>query len=110
MPTPTSGVTGSVQTRRLSWPYPGGGRRTSDSRFAAQVNIHEAATHLPQVIERVLQSEVITVLRDGKPTADIVLHVGKTVIISLRRRYSFDEHTFASTADELQEMFYGAAD
>src|SRR5437899_2357711 len=39
---------------------------------AAQVNVHEAKTHLSRLLERVEQGEEIVVARDGRPIARLV--------------------------------------
>lgn len=43
---------------------------------AAQVNIHEAKTHLSRLLERVEQGEEIVIARAGRPIARLVPHAG----------------------------------
>jgi len=43
--------------------------------MSAQVNVHEAKTHLSKLLERVEAGEEIVVARAGRPVARLVPHV-----------------------------------
>lgn len=42
--------------------------------MAAQVNVHEAKTHLSRLLVRVEQGEEVVIARAGKPVAKLVPH------------------------------------
>jgi len=70
------------------------------------VNIHEAKTHLSQLLARVEAGESLTIARAGKPVADLVPHRRMDVVFgTLAGRLEYDDATFDEPDAEILEMF-----
>lgn len=72
------------------------------------VNIHEAKTHLSRLLERVAAGESIVIAKAGRPIADLIPHVERTVVFGAwRGQIAFDEASFDAVDPEIQAMFHG---
>jgi prevent-host-death family protein len=73
------------------------------------INIHQAKTHLSQLIEKVVAGEDIIIAKAGKPVAKLVAHKEK---LKPRKAGSLKGKLFVSDDfddedKQIQEMFYG---
>lgn len=74
--------------------------------MTAQVNMHEAKTHLSALVERVLQGETVTIARAGTPVVDLVPHREKKVIFGLGKgEFEFDQEAFDAADQNVRQMF-----
>ena len=76
----------------------------------AQVNMHEAKTHLSRLVERVEAGEEIVISRAGKPVARMVAvraPAGSRVPGRLRGRLRISDDFDAPLPDELAAAFTG---
>jgi prevent-host-death family protein len=74
------------------------------------VNIHEAKTHLSQLLEQVAAGEEIVISKAGKPIADLVPHRTASVRFGgLRGELAYVDDDFANVDPDIQHMFYGGA-
>jgi prevent-host-death family protein len=81
----------------------------SEDLMAVQVNIHEAKTHLSELLRRVEEGEEVTIARAGKPVAKIV----RTEAPTRERRLGFWKGKIKEvpgweaplTDDEVRELF-----
>lgn len=70
------------------------------------VNIHDAKTHLSQLLARVENGERITIARAGKPVADLVPHARVDIAFgSLAGRIGYDTEHFDDTDNDLNTVF-----
>ena len=70
------------------------------------VNIHDAKTHLSQLLARVEDGETITIARAGKPIADLVPHVRADIVFGgLQGRIDYDDKHFDDTDSDLNALF-----
>jgi len=70
------------------------------------VNIHDAKTHLSQLLARVENGETITIARAGKPVADLVPHARADVVFGeLAGRFRYDADHFDDTDSDLNKLF-----
>jgi prevent-host-death family protein len=70
------------------------------------VNIHDAKTHLSQLLARVENGERITIARAGKPVADLVPHARVDVVFGvLAGRLQYDADHFDDTDSDLNRLF-----
>jgi prevent-host-death family protein len=70
------------------------------------VNIHEAKTHMSQLLARVENGETITIARAGKPVADLVPHVRADIVFGgLTGRLDYDADHFDDTDRDLNALF-----
>lgn len=70
------------------------------------VNIHDAKTHLSQLLTRVENGERITIARAGKPVADLVPHTRVDIVFGgLTGRLDYDSDHFDDTDDALNALF-----
>jgi prevent-host-death family protein len=73
----------------------------------ANVNIHEAKTHLSRLLERVAAGERIVISKAGTPIADLVPHQATRVAFGgLKGELAYDDQAFGIDPD-IQQMFYG---
>lgn len=76
--------------------------------MTVNVNIHEAKTHLSRLLERVAAGERVVISKAGRPIADLVPHLGTSVVFGgLRGELSYDDESFAGVDPDVQRMFYG---
>lgn len=77
----------------------------------ANVNIHEAKTHLSRLLERVAAGEHIVISKAGTPVADLVPHQATPVVFGgLKDEIVYDDDTFPNLDPDIQRMFYGQDD
>jgi len=70
------------------------------------VNIHEAKTHLSQLLARVEAGESLTIARAGKPVADLVPHRRVDVVFGTAvGLVEYDDDTFDEPDPEILAMF-----
>lgn len=70
------------------------------------VNIHDAKTHLSQLLTRVENGETITIARAGKPVADLVPHMRVDIVFGgLAGRLRYDPDHFDETDSDLNALF-----
>ncbi|HZU48108.1 MAG TPA: type II toxin-antitoxin system prevent-host-death family antitoxin [Mycobacterium sp.] len=70
------------------------------------VNIHEAKTHLSQLLARVENGETVTIARAGKPVADLVPHLRTDIVFGgLAGRLDYDADHFDDVDRDLQALF-----
>ena len=70
------------------------------------VNIHDAKTHLSNLLARVEDGETITIARAGKPVADLVPHVRADIVFGgLAGRLNYDADHFDEADSEINTMF-----
>jgi prevent-host-death family protein len=70
------------------------------------VNIHDAKTHLSQLLARVENGETITIARAGKAVADLVPHVRADIAFGgLAGRLDYDADHFDDAASDLNALF-----
>jgi prevent-host-death family protein len=70
------------------------------------VNIHDAKTHLSQLLARVEDGETITIARAGKPVADLVPHVRADIVFGgLAGRLDYDADHFDDADGDLNALF-----
>lgn len=70
------------------------------------VNIHDAKTHLSQLLTRVEQGETITIARAGKPVANLVPHTRAEVVFGvLAGRLDYDADSFDDVDEDLNALF-----
>jgi prevent-host-death family protein len=70
------------------------------------INIHDAKTHLSQLLARVENGETITIARAGKPVADLVPHVRTDIVFgSLAGRLDYDADHFDDADRDLNALF-----
>jgi prevent-host-death family protein len=70
------------------------------------VNIHDAKTHLSQLLARVENGETITIARAGKPVADLVPHVRTDIVFGgLAGRLDYDTDHFDDPDSNLNALF-----
>jgi prevent-host-death family protein len=70
------------------------------------VNIHDAKTHLSQLLARVEDGETITIARAGKPVADLVPHVRTDIVFGgLAGRLDYDADHFDDADSDLNVLF-----
>jgi prevent-host-death family protein len=70
------------------------------------VNIHDAKTHLSQLLARVENGETITIARAGKAVADLVPHVRADIAFGgLAGRLDYDADHFDDTDSDLNALF-----
>ena len=78
----------------------------------AQVNIHEAKTHLSKLLERVERGEEITIARAGKPIAKLSAvedraEVAKRRIGFMAGKIKVPEDFDSMFQDDIEQLFYG---
>lgn len=72
----------------------------------ATVNIHEAKTHLSQLLARVENGEKITIARAGKPVADLVPHLRTDIAFGgLAGQFGYDTERFDDTDSDVNALF-----
>lgn len=72
------------------------------------VNIHDAKTHLSNLLARVEQGETITIARAGKPVADLVPHSRIDIAFgTLAGRLDYDDNF--DDADRDLNVLFGLA-
>ncbi|MGV0743902.1 type II toxin-antitoxin system Phd/YefM family antitoxin [Mycolicibacterium sp. XJ870] len=72
----------------------------------ATVNIHDAKTHLSQLLTRVENGERITIARAGKPVADLVPHTRIDIVFGgLAGRFDYDTEHFDDVDSNLNTLF-----
>lgn len=77
----------------------------------ANVNIHEAKTHLSRLLERVAAGEHIVISKAGTPVADLVPHQATPIVFGgLKGEIAYDDAAFADVDPDIQRMFYGHDD
>ncbi len=70
------------------------------------VNIHDAKTHLSQLLTRVENGERITIARAGKPVADLVPHTRVDIAFgALTGRIDYDSEHFDDTDSDVNTVF-----
>lgn len=70
------------------------------------VNIHDAKTHLSQLLARVEDGETITIARAGKPVADLVRHRRVDIAFGgLAGRIGYDADHFDDADGEVTAAF-----
>lgn len=70
------------------------------------VNIHDAKTHLSQLLARVESGESITIARAGTPIADLVPHQRADVAFGgLTGRIVYDADHFDDADGDVQDLF-----
>jgi prevent-host-death family protein len=70
------------------------------------VNIHDAKSHLSQLLARVENGETITIARAGKPVADLVPHVRADIVFGgLAGRLAYDSDHFDDADSDLNALF-----
>jgi prevent-host-death family protein len=70
------------------------------------VNIHDAKSHLSQLLARVENGETITIARAGKPIADLVPHVRTDIVFGgLAGRLDYDADHFDDADSDLNTLF-----
>jgi len=70
------------------------------------VNIHDAKTHLSQLLARVENGETITIARAGKPVADLVPHTRVDIAFGiLSGRIDYDAEHFDDIDDDVTALF-----
>jgi prevent-host-death family protein len=70
------------------------------------VNIHDAKSHLSQLLARVENGETITIARAGKPIADLVPHVRTDIVFGgLAGRLDYDADHFDDADSDLNALF-----
>lgn len=70
------------------------------------VNIHDAKTHLSQLLTRVENGEKITIARAGKPVADLVPHSRVDIAFGgLAGQFDYDTEHFDDTDSALNSLF-----
>lgn len=72
----------------------------------ATVNIHEAKTHLSQLLARVESGETITIARAGKPLADLVPHTRMDIAFGgLAGQIRYDAEHFDDVDSDIAALF-----
>jgi prevent-host-death family protein len=77
------------------------------------VNIHEAKTHLSQLIEKAVAGEEIVIAKAGKPLVRLVALEPppfKSRIGFLKGQITVPEDIKTPFAEDIEEMFYGDPD
>ncbi len=77
------------------------------------VNIHEAKTHLSQLIEKAVAGEEVIIAKAGKPLVRLIAlepSPPKSRIGFLKGQITVPEDIKTPFADEIEEMFYGNPD
>ena len=70
------------------------------------VNVHDAKSHLSQLLARVENGETITIARAGKPVADLVPHVRTDIVFGgLAGRLDYDADHFDDADSDLNALF-----
>ena len=70
------------------------------------VNIHDAKTHLSQLLTRVDTGEKITIARAGKPVADLVPHTRIDIAFGgLTGQFGYDTEHFDDVDTDLNTLF-----
>lgn len=70
------------------------------------VNIHDAKTHLSQLLARVENGETITIARAGKPIADLVPRTRIDIVFGdLAGRLDYDTDHFDDVDSDLNALF-----
>ena len=70
------------------------------------INIHDAKTHLPQLLARVENGETITIARAGKPIADLIPHARVDIAFGgLAGRLDYDADHFDDVDSDLETLF-----
>ena len=70
------------------------------------VNIHDAKSHLSQLLARVENGETITIARAGKPVADLVPYVRTDIVFGgLAGRIGYDADHFDDADSDLNALF-----
>ncbi|MGL5928045.1 MAG: type II toxin-antitoxin system Phd/YefM family antitoxin [Dermatophilaceae bacterium] len=73
-----------------------------DPRTASTVNVHEAKTHLSKLLERVEAGETITIARNGRPVAELVVHRPRGIVLGVAKgKIHWDPDTFDEPDEEL---------
>lgn len=76
--------------------------------MTANVNVHEAKTHLSRLLERVAAGERVVISKAGHPIADLVPHQATPVVFGgLRDEVSYDDDAFVGVDPDIQRLFYG---
>jgi prevent-host-death family protein len=76
--------------------------------MADSVNIHDAKTHLSRLVERAANGERIVIARAGRPIADLVPHLERTIRFGTwAGRIEYDDESFNDFDPEILAMFYG---
>lgn len=72
----------------------------------ATVNIHEAKTHLSQLLTRVENGEKITIARAGKPVAALVPYTRADIAFGeLAGRFQYDTEHFDDPDSDVNALF-----
>jgi prevent-host-death family protein len=77
------------------------------------VNIHEAKTHLSQLIEKVIAGEDVIIAKAGKPLVRLTAlepPPRKSRIGFLKGQITVPDDFDTMFQDEIEEMFYGSAE
>ena len=70
------------------------------------VNIHDAKTHLSQLLARVENGETITIARAGNPVADLVPHSRVDIVFgTLTGQFRYNTDHFDDTDRDLNALF-----
>lgn len=70
------------------------------------VNIHDAKTHLSQLLARVENGEKITIARAGKPIADLVPHTRVDIAFgTLAGQFDYDTEHFDDADSDVNALF-----
>lgn len=70
------------------------------------VNIHDAKTHLSQLLTRVENGETVTIARAGKPIADLVPHARVDIAFgALAGRIIYDTEHFDDVDHGVATLF-----
>ncbi|TMS52392.1 type II toxin-antitoxin system Phd/YefM family antitoxin [Mycobacterium sp. DBP42] len=70
------------------------------------VNVHDAKTHLSQLLTRVENGEKITIARAGKPVADLVPHTRVDIACGgLAGQFDYDTEHFDDADTDLNTLF-----
>lgn len=70
------------------------------------VNIHDAKTHLSQLLTRVENGETVTIARAGKPVADLVPHTRADIAFGgLAGRIVYDAEHFDDLDHDVSTLF-----
>lgn len=72
----------------------------------SMVNVHEAKTHLSQLLAQVENGATITIARAGRPVADLVPHLHADIAFGgLTGRLQYDADHFDDTAPDVNALF-----
>ncbi|WP_149538514.1 type II toxin-antitoxin system Phd/YefM family antitoxin [Siccirubricoccus phaeus] len=80
--------------------------------MAAQVNIHDAKTHLSRLVDQAARGEAIVIAKAGKPVAKLVpleshQEVAKKRIGFMKGEFTVPDDFDTLCQEEVERMFYG---